>query len=991
MNIQDRKKSLTAEDIRRRYNLDDLDKDRKSIQMVKNTLNKVEIEFQNFIDIIKKDLNEYPSQVEITTWFFDGIPTDEHPEFDDSSEHLGDLYYDRQSGKAYKYIYDNDEYVWEETTDKDTIKSLAIESSKADTSDNKRVVFNGIPVTPYAIGDVWINNGTYYRCRSARESGIYSTVDWIIYTDYTEDMVLLDTRAVIDQFKTIVTQDYVSKVQLETNTQGIYANVSETYSTKTEVSTIDGKATQAKETADTTATNLSIEAGKISIINQQIGDRTGKTQTITAEINEIKASISDVADLTKSETTITGHISDTSFQNINASVPISIEIRPIEDNISYLYPCSTLYPSSTLYLKTRTIRFINTSTNEIFDYILPDDLLYYDADTYDVFIADYENRVCKVIKKCKYNADGSVSTLATPIENTYDFSDIESALNLTDGNYEVSLLGYTSGYIFVRLMSQNIYTTQFATKVELAAEMSLTKEDYTVKLSRKVGDDEVISKINLTSEAATIDASKVNITGVITAINNNTTTTIDGNKITTGTITANQLSSNSVNADKIVANSITAGKIADATITGSKIANGTITGAKISNSTIANANIQDGTIENAKIKNATITGAKISAGTITGDKIAANTITASKVASDIITTTNFSAQSINANQITTGTISTSRLSSDVITTTNFSAQNINASQITSGTINADRIAANTITSSKLNISTLSSVSSNLGTITGGSITIGSVFNLNSNGHFKYYNGVGYLSCGQASGTSHPWLSAVNVNRNNGISFRTGTTYTNAGDSVGEITMANNWFYFSKGAYFNGNINSLNGNFTGPSGASTGESGGAYFHCYNAINLYPISGSYAYVGSATTANRIATSSSGPSSKNVKCNLINIEEEYDSLYDELKKVNMYTFDYKYKGIRDDNKDFGFIIDELEDTKYISQYIRNYKRKGLIKDNKLITLLDVESEEYKNADFTYKEWERDSYIKLSLILIKALQSKIDLLEEKVGELNG
>ena len=94
MNIQDRKKSFTAEELRIRYNLDGLDKDRKAIQLIRETLNKVEIEFQRFIDLINSSFEEYPSQMEITTWFFNGIPSATQPEFETPANHIGDFYYD---------------------------------------------------------------------------------------------------------------------------------------------------------------------------------------------------------------------------------------------------------------------------------------------------------------------------------------------------------------------------------------------------------------------------------------------------------------------------------------------------------------------------------------------------------------------------------------------------------------------------------------------------------------------------------------------------------------------------------------------------------------------------------------------------------------------------------------------------------------------------------------------------------------------------------
>lgn len=60
------------------------------------------------------------------------------------------------------------------------------------------------------------------------------------------------------------------------------------------------------------------------------------------------------------------------------------------------------------------------------------------------------------------------------------------------------------------------------------------------------------SLINVAPSGVTIDASKVNITGVITAINDDTTTTIDGDKITTGSITAEQIKAYSIGASQIV-------------------------------------------------------------------------------------------------------------------------------------------------------------------------------------------------------------------------------------------------------------------------------------------------------------------------------------------------------------------------------------------------------------------------------------------------------
>lgn len=68
-------------------------------------------------------------------------------------------------------------------------------------------------------------------------------------------------------------------------------------------------------------------------------------------------------------------------------------------------------------------------------------------------------------------------------------------------------------------------------------------DEITQVVSKKVGADEVISKINQTAETITIDASKLNLTGYVTIENlkGSGTTEINGANITTGSISADKL------------------------------------------------------------------------------------------------------------------------------------------------------------------------------------------------------------------------------------------------------------------------------------------------------------------------------------------------------------------------------------------------------------------------------------------------------------------
>lgn len=279
--------------------------------------------------------------------------------------------------------------------------------------------------------------------------------------------------------------------------------------------------------------NLAIQINEdnITSVLEKVDEQNNKISQVTQTLDELRSSISDIADLTVSAE---NYYAKVILENINESEPIRIVVRPILEDIAYLYPNQSLYPSNNLYIKDRIIRFENSSGYFV-DWKIPDDLLYYDADNCDELILDYEAQTCIINKKVKYNTDGTKSLLdkVTTIEYSYPKIELEA------GDYTVSLLGYNTGYLFVRLMSQNIYTTQFATKAEVNSQISQTAQDITSTVSKtyatkgelntakseikqttdsitstvskKVGENEIISKINQSAEKITINADKISL------------------------------------------------------------------------------------------------------------------------------------------------------------------------------------------------------------------------------------------------------------------------------------------------------------------------------------------------------------------------------------------------------------------------------------------------------------------------------------------------
>ncbi len=142
----------------------------------------------------------------IETWFYEGVPTLKNAPASswttdkDKDTHLGDLYYDNKTGKAYRFAKDGNTYKWTIITDTDIAKALSDASKAQETADGKMKVFSTQPTPPYQVGDIWVNatypsDGSTYknevlRCQTDKKAGSqFAIVDWIKASKYTDDTV----------------------------------------------------------------------------------------------------------------------------------------------------------------------------------------------------------------------------------------------------------------------------------------------------------------------------------------------------------------------------------------------------------------------------------------------------------------------------------------------------------------------------------------------------------------------------------------------------------------------------------------------------------------------------------------------------------------------------------------------------------------------------------------------------------------------------------
>ena len=143
----------------------------------------------------------------IETWFYEGVPTltnapaSSWTSDKDKDTHLGDLYYDNKTGKAYRFAKDGNTYKWTIIADTDIAKALSDASKAQETADGKMKVFSAQPIPPYQLGDIWVNatyptDGRIYkneilRCQTAKaKDSSFAIADWTKASKYTDDSAL---------------------------------------------------------------------------------------------------------------------------------------------------------------------------------------------------------------------------------------------------------------------------------------------------------------------------------------------------------------------------------------------------------------------------------------------------------------------------------------------------------------------------------------------------------------------------------------------------------------------------------------------------------------------------------------------------------------------------------------------------------------------------------------------------------------------------------
>lgn len=303
---QDMNGVRTAQDLERKYNLSQnipqIGELQKNYELQKNGLNKVENELTNFAKATTKNLEDIQNQVDgnITTWFSSGIPslnnypTNEWTTNDEKNNHLGDLYYNKETGYAYRFTVENDTYKWIDIKDTDVTKALALANSAKDTADKKRQVFVVEPIPPYDCGDLWIKNEELYRCQTTKGSGeTFEDNDWIIATKYTDDTVANQVGQNLTILSGTVTEIRNDVDELNTTMTNTTKLVDEQGNT---IGILEQKQSETSQTVDSISTQVSSVEKGLATTNSNLEQTNKDVSALDTKINGVSADFNDFKD-----------------------------------------------------------------------------------------------------------------------------------------------------------------------------------------------------------------------------------------------------------------------------------------------------------------------------------------------------------------------------------------------------------------------------------------------------------------------------------------------------------------------------------------------------------------------------------------------------------------------------------------------------------------------------------------------------------------------
>ncbi len=295
------KKKVTIKgdlDIKSTYDGKTLDK-----YIADNSLDKNAVE-----TIIKKSetITDLKNQIDgaIETWFYDGVPTlKNEPAIgwttnEDKKTHLGDLYYDNKTGKAYRFAKDGSTYKWIIITDTELTKALEDSSQALKDTKSKRRIFGSQPVPPYDVNDMWVNatypsDGSTYKneilkCSTSKAEGEeFDIADWKLASKYTDDTKAEEAKKAAEKAQAEIKDTQTNLIALGTtvsnNKKAFDAFTSDGYLDSSEIAAIAQDSKRLEDDYNAAVESYNNVVGSKFLLDKDGNETTYKTDLVSAK------------------------------------------------------------------------------------------------------------------------------------------------------------------------------------------------------------------------------------------------------------------------------------------------------------------------------------------------------------------------------------------------------------------------------------------------------------------------------------------------------------------------------------------------------------------------------------------------------------------------------------------------------------------------------------------------------------------------------------
>lgn len=144
---------------------------------------------QDSIDNLTEQINE-----NIIIYRGNGVPTlDNYPANEWTTtelkdDHVGDLYYNTEDGKTYRFDKNGVIFSWVEEKP-DLSEAIELAQNALNVANDKMQVFVTQPTPPYEVGDLWTDGDDIFVCKTAKTEGqSFSQDDWENATNYAEQI-----------------------------------------------------------------------------------------------------------------------------------------------------------------------------------------------------------------------------------------------------------------------------------------------------------------------------------------------------------------------------------------------------------------------------------------------------------------------------------------------------------------------------------------------------------------------------------------------------------------------------------------------------------------------------------------------------------------------------------------------------------------------------------------------------------------------------------